>query len=270
MFVGLICPARGKNKRMKLKQFDLPLTLDTLFYAVAVFFLSFAVMRYYRVTFVVAAVCALLFGAAVGILFCALVGMRRKKRALTKREREEMDALMLHLALEKPERVRALLLSAFLTDGQDARLDEDDLVCENEHVVPAFSLEPLSADAAAEILRRLGNEPFVVACKSLTPEAEKLLLSFGKSAKTCGEIYGLFMRTNGLPDPLICGNLPKRTPKMRLRATFSKQNARPFFVSGLLLLIMSLFVIFPLYYLIMGVILMITAIFVRTLGFTSR
>ena len=55
--------------------------------------------------------------------------------------------------------------------------------------------------------------------------------------------------------------------KTRLRAAFAKRNARPFFVSGFLLLIMSLFVIYPVYYLVTGSVLMIAAIVVRATGF---
>ena len=54
--------------------------------------------------------------------------------------------------------------------------------------------------------------------------------------------------------------------RARLRAVFSKRNARPFFVSGLLLLVMSLFVIYPVYYLVVGSALMIAAIVVRAVG----
>ena len=55
--------------------------------------------------------------------------------------------------------------------------------------------------------------------------------------------------------------------KAGIRAAFAKRNAHPFFVSGFLLLIMSLFVIYPVYYLVTGSVLMIAAIVVRATGF---
>lgn len=104
-------------------------------------------------------------------------------------------------------------------------------------------------------------------CNALTPEAEKLLLSFGRQAICADEIFALFERTQTTPSPLICGAIPRVTAKQKLRRSFSKKNARPFFVSGLLLLIMSLFTFFPIYYLVTGSILLVSAVCIRAFGY---
>ena len=85
---------------------------------------------------------------------------------------------------------------------------------------------------------------------------------------TASDVYALFAKT-GMPDPLICGEIPRKTARTRLRRAFSKRNAYPFFVSGAGLLVMSFFVFFPVYYLITGALLVATAIFVRAFGYTA-
>ncbi len=241
--------------------------LDTCFYALAAGFLSLGIMRYFRVPLILSVFCALLFALAAAAL-CFLAGyLSHRRRTVTKKERAEKDALMLHLALEKSERVRALLLQACLADGKDASLQGDALTADDAPLIPLFCLEPVSADAAALLLREYGEQPFCIACNALTAEAEKLLLSFGKSALRGDEVFSLIKRTNTYPEKLICSEIPRKTVKTKFRAAFSKKNARPFFAGGLFLLVMSLFVLFPVYYLVTGASLMITAVLVRAVGY---
>lgn len=250
-----------------MKKFDLPLILDTLFYAVATFCVSFGILRYFRAPTAICIAVSLLLALAAGLLFFLIAFLRHRKRALNKRECGERDALMLHLALEKPERIRALLLSAFVADGKAASCEKDALRVEDSAVIPLFGLEPVSADRVAEVLREYRDAPFTIACNMLSPEAEKLLNQFSKQAICAEELYSLLKRTETYPQQLICGDIPRRTVRTKLRRTFSKRNSRPFFVCGLLLLIMSIFVPFPLYYLITGTVLTLTAIFVRAFGY---
>ena len=205
--------------------------------------------------------------AAGGAAF-AVLAAKQEKKLLCKKEREARDALLLHLALEKDERVRALLLSAFLADGKKAHCADDALSVDGVSLIPLYTMEPVTADAVAGLLKRFGEQEFILACNALTPAAEKLLSSFGRKKMDGTETYALFART-GMPEKLICGNIPRRTVKARLKALFSKKSARPFFVSGFLLLFMSLFVIYPVYYLVAGCMLTVTAIVVRAAGNTE-
>ena len=251
-----------------MKRLNLPMLLDVLFYGVCAFFLSLCVLRYYRLPFALClATAALIFPAVSGAAFLILYN-RNKKKLLSKKQREARDALLFHFALEKPERVRAALLEAYLADGKDAHCEKEELCVDGIPVVPLFSLEAVTADEIARLIQRFERTPFTVACKSLTPEAEKLLSSFGLKAQRGDEIFDLFSRTEKTPEKLICGEIPRKTFRKKLHGAFSKSNARPFFVSGILLLTMSLFVIFPVYYLTVGSILLLCAVCVRLLGYS--
>lgn len=250
-----------------MKKFSLPLAADVAFYSAAAWILTVGLLRYFRADTWVCMTAATLLAAVVGCCVFCLLSAKRTKRRLGKQDRQRRDALLLHLALEKDERVRALLLTALVADGRDAHCSEDVIALDGVPLVPLYTMEPLSADAVAALLKRYGEQPFILACNSLTPEAEKLLASFSRQILGGEETYALFSRTESIPEKLICGNIPRRTVKTRLHSALAKRNARPFFVSGVLLLIMSLFVIYPVYYLVTGSILMITAIVVRATGF---
>ena len=253
-----------------MKKIDLSLVADVVFYGIAVWFLSIGLMRYYRMGLALSAILASLIALAVaGIIFILSYSTRRKRR-LGKRETEAREALMLHLALEKEERVRAALIAAFLADGKEAHLQGDALLVEDTLCVPRFTMQPLSADETARVIRAYGRENLTILCNALTPEAEKLASSFGVKVTRKNDIYDLFTRTQTTPDPLILAELPRKNAKRTLRRIVSKKSARPFFTSGVLLLLMSLFTFFPIYYLISGGTLTILAIFVRFFGFSSE
>lgn len=250
-----------------MRKLDLPLILDVLFYSVASWFLALGLLRYYRVAIGVALAASTLIALAAATCAFLVIYSKHKKRVLGKKEQEQRDALLLHLALERSERVRAALLAAYLADEKDAHCEGDALAVDGTLVVPLFTMQAVSADEIAKLIRQYGSEPFTVVCNSLTPEAEKLLKSFGKSAVRGDEIYTLFTRTDTVPSPLICGEIPRKTVRGNLRRSFSKKNARPFFVSGLLLLIMSLFTFFPVYYLVTGSILLVSSVCIRAFGY---
>ena len=240
---------------------------DCLFYSVCAGALSLCILRYYRVSLGWSAALALLFALATGGILFLLLHTKHRKLRLSKKEAEEKNALLFHLALERPERVRALLLAAFREDEKDAHCEGDELRVDGVTTVPMFSMQPVSADDIAKLIRFYGEEPFSIACNALSAESESLLSSFGIKAIRGKEIYALCKRTNCIPERLFCGDTPRRTAKAKLQRTFSKKNARPFFVSGLVLLCMSLFTLFPVYYLITGSVLLVSAVTVRAFGY---
>lgn len=253
-----------------MKKIDLTLASDVAFYGVAAWFLSIGILRYFRMEFPLAALLAALFSLAAGGTAFLLSSRSRRKRRLNRKETEEREALLLHLALEKEERVRAALLTAFLADQKEAHLKDDVLVVEEKLCVPRFTMQPLSADEIARLIRAYGAERLTVLCNALSAEALKLAASFGVSVLGKDEIYSLFSRTETTPSPLILAETPRKSAKRVFRRLVEKKSARPFFVSGILLLVMSLFTFFPIYYLIAGCILTSLAILIRFFGFTPE
>ena len=253
-----------------MKKIDFTLIADVVFYGAAVWFLSIGILRYLRMALWLSVLLASLIAlSAAGAVFLLSYHSRRKRR-LSKKESEARESLMLHLALEKEERVRAALVTAFLADQKEAHCQDDVLLVGDALCVPRFTMQPLSADETARILRAYGREKLTILCNALTPEAEKLAASFGVRVLRKDDIFALFTRTETTPSPLILAELPRKSIKRTFRRIVSKKSARPFFVSGILLLIMSLFTFFPIYYLISGCVLTSLAILVRFFGFSAE
>ncbi len=249
-----------------MNKFSFAVLSDILFYAFSAFVLALSLLRFYRAALWLSLLTATLVFFAVGALSALFLLRKRQKKILGKREHDAREALMLHLALEKPERVRAALIAAFLAEEKNAHCEGDVLRVDDLPLIPLFTMEPVGADAVANLIRNFGKD-FSLACNSLTEDAVKLIRTFGIKAQCGDEIYALFTRTGTTPDPLICGEIPRKTGKQKLKSAFSKTNARPFFASGSVLLLMSLFTLFPLYYVISGSILLLCSVVVRLFGY---
>lgn len=143
-----------------MKKLDFPLIADCLFYSVCAGALSLCILRYYRVSLGWSAALALLFALATGGILFLLLHTKHRKLRLSKKEAEEKNALLFHLALERPERVRALLLAAFREDEKDAHCEGDELRVDGVTTVPMFSMQPVSADDIAKLIRFTAKNPF--------------------------------------------------------------------------------------------------------------
>ncbi len=250
-----------------MKRVDFPLFADLIFYSTAACVLTLCIMRYYRLPFALCIPVSILLSLALALVLFLIMNGRHRRMRLSKREAQEREALMLHLALEREERVRARLVEALTADGKEAHCAGDAIQTEEGVLHARFTMQPLSADAIAQLIKE--GEGFSLACNDLSPEAQKLAARFSVRCLKANEIYALFSRTEKMPSPLIRGNLSRRSARQKVRAFFCKLNARPYFISGILLLLMSLFTFFPVYYLVTGSILLLCAVTVRFFGFSA-
>lgn len=245
-----------------------PILADIIFYSAVTWLVTFTIMRYYALPLWLCIVVAFLFMFAIGMTTFLLSSRKHNQKKLNQREREAKEALMLHLTLATDEQVRKSLFQALTARNEAVSYSDNDLILDEKCAVPLFTMEAVTADDVALLIRR-HRTSFILLCNELSPSAEKLLRSFQIKVMRGDEIYQLFSSTNTTPNPLICGELPRYNLKAKVHLAFSKRNARPYFVSGSLLLIMSLFAIFPVYYLVTGIVLLFCSVVVRFFGYAN-
>ena len=125
---------------------------------------------------------------------------------------------------------------------------------------------PLSTqDDVAALVRTYGST-FTLICSKLSPEAKELIQSLNVRTIEADELYSVLKETDSIPENLLPPAPSRKSRKERFRAAFRKSNARPFFVSGALLLLMSLFALFPVYYLAAGSALLLLSAGLRLLA----
>ncbi len=242
-----------------MKNFDFPLWSDTAFLGGGVFLVSLCILRYYRLDMWLALLLSVLFALSLAVLFFCVGYMRRRKKLLLRRDREEKEKLMLHLALSSAEENEKLLLDV-LRKHLPQREGAEEKLC------LLFTMQPLSADAVAKEIKGGTQKNLRIVCNALTPEAARLADSFSIPVTDGNEVYALLKEKSMLPRTYICGEKKKKKFKDRMRLALRKKNSRAFFFGGAGLLALSLFSFFPLYYILGGCTLLLAALFVRIFG----
>lgn len=171
----------------------------------------------------------------------------------------------MHLSLSPPDQKAELLASALSKEGRKTEYEGGSLCVDGKAAELLFCMEPASADELARAIGRHGGN-FILYCNRLSDSAENLLKRFPVEAVRGEEVYGLLKRTDSIPKELLGSVGAKKSHKEKLRAVLKKSSARPFFLSGTMLLIMSLFTLFPVYYLITGSVLLLLSVALRLLA----
>lgn len=242
-----------------------PIAADALFYASCCFLLVLGVLRYFGTPLPLALPAAAAAALAIGTAVFLIKQKRQNKKYLGGAEERKRAALMTHLALAPPEEIKALLLHALETNGQQAELKEGELVLNGRPAALLFRMAPASQDDVAALVRTYGSK-FTLICSDLSPEADELTRSLSVPTIRTDKLYSVLKETDSIPEKLLPPVPSRKSRRERFRAVFKKSNARPFFVSGALLLLMSLFALFPVYYLAAGSALLLLSAGLRLLA----
>lgn len=242
---------------------QLPVAADAVFYAACTFLPILCILRYFGAPVWLSILAAGALAICVGLAVFLLESRTRGKRLLSARQARKRDALLFHLALAPARETEELLRRAHKKAQQTEQMSGQ-TPANNVDIELLFTLEPLSADRLASIIRARG-EQFTLFCSELSPAAEKLTKTFPITVIRGDEVYRLLSETGELPERFL-GTTPRPSRRERLRALFTRNSAKPFFVSGALLLLMSLFTIFPVYYLAAGSLLLLLSVGLRILA----
>lgn len=240
-----------------MKKINFALVSDALFFTVCAFILSFTAVRFYLKSALTALIIAL--GCSVAVLIISLFALisRRKKRLIASVGESERKSLSLHLSVCSPYSVKQLFKNAL-----DGTYIEDSQLQDDEHAYYFnFKLSPLSADDIAEIIRYDEPKRKCVYCCEIAPAALSLAEDFDIRVQTIGHIYALLKDKKLLPEKYAMGNVKKPNIFKRIKKRFNRKIAAPLFFCGLTMLFFSFFVTFPVYYTVIGgVLLLLSAI----------
>lgn len=247
----------GKNNGMK--KINITVITDGAFALFSAFIISLCVMRYFRISYPAAIISSALIGVAVSVPVFYILYTIREKKILRRADEQEKNKLMLHLALTKQQDVVNMLCSM-----RDIihNIKYFYVECGDDVLYPAFTVEPLGADKIAEIAKKFSDKNLTVYCGALSHSAKKLCDELKIKTVTGDEVYLKMKEKNLLPEKYIC-DVKKRTLKEKFSSAAAGTNSRPFITGGLGLMIFSLFTIFPVYYLISGIILFVFGIIIR-------
>lgn len=236
-----------------MRRINLPLILDTLFFALCAFLIFFTSMRFYTRN----AYLALGFGIAACLLFGSLcfILMSRKqhKKLLISKNEKEKKLLSLHLSLSGDEYITSLFAKSI--DG-NSEVKNDKIFTDERVFYFNFKMHPLDEDDVAKVIKHKSELKKTIYCCKVSPEAALLAERFLIELKGIDYIYDLLKKKDLLPEKYVYTDPQKISILKRIRSRFTRKLCAPLFTSGLALLALSYFTFFPIYYIVSGGILL--------------
>lgn len=234
-----------------MKRF-VPLIADATFAAVCAFLLFFTLIRYYfgAGAGLAAGICA---GLAAGVgAFCYIKAKQKKSSDLALCE-AEAQKLAMHLAMLEPDKS----LELFARGLDDVQVCDGRAECENKVYFANFSPEAAGMNDLLPAVRYNTEKKKYFACCRATADCADFAAGAGITIISGGEIYSLLKEKNALPEHYLYSGKAGTKFFARIKARFSRKICLPAFWSGCALLFFSYFTYFPVYYIVMGSLLLL-------------
>lgn len=245
---------------------------DLAFVFTAVFLPALCFLRYRALPLGAALAASLLLAVGVCLPVAFLFQKKYNRKRLKNREQREAEKLILHLALlSQPEQAEFFLenLHCFFNDEKREIVFKNGyafIQTDQKLAFPCFRASALTADETLPLLSYPTEKEIYLFCNELDGKAEGFLAKFPLITFDGRETYLRLNAANCLPERYKSEAAFQKKKGRRLQLWFKKQNAKPFFSGGAFLLISSLFSPFPYYYLICGILLVATSVFVKAFG----
>ncbi len=241
-------------------------------------------LRFFDVPLPFSLILSIGFGFSAAYLLSVRLKKRDKIFALKKSEEKEKNFLCFYLSLcddtERTEFLRPrlpFLLSVLDSDLSLPRATDKTSTNETEEepslrlcdrlFFPCFRFRELTADDIASAYPKLKQENApVFLCDKISDDGKSLCEKLSISVLDGNLLYRAFKDNDAIPDEFP---IHTATPIQRKRRNicFSKSNSKRFFLSGALVLLSSVFIPYPTYYLVFGSLLLLTALLVRIFGY---
>ena len=211
---------------------------------------------------------SILCGALTAFSVGAYLLYRRKNVRLKHTDEAEKEKLLLHLSLLSDE-AKTTLFQRLLSSPEHPckRFGRLRLFTETDFYFLKFAFAPVNADDVAKLSRLKTGKNKTLFCAEIDEPALFLCQRLSIAVKTGDEVYTLFKTANALPKTYLGEPTPSSNKKRRLRLYFSKKNARRFLTCGGILLLFAGISPYAFYYIAVGIVLLLSAVFIRIFGY---
>ena len=247
-------------------KFKLSEISDGLFILGSTFLISFVIGFYFIKNNVTSIIIAIPFAI---IVFCIYMLLLKKKKGklLIKREDEEKFIKCANaLCLENREFGENVIFTTLVATGKTPAKVYNGIVCENNFYYVKFTYDKISAGNVASAYKKTPkSKNLVYVAIDFSSDAITFAKSFYAKIKllTLSEIFPVLKKSNTLPSGGFIPKEQKPSFLSLLKETFQRQKAKTFALYGAFMLIMSRFVFFPVWYIVVGSLFLIYAIIIK-------
>jgi hypothetical protein len=239
-----------------MKKFSLPQILDSLFVSFCAFILIFTTARYLLKNAVISVIFAVVGGIFFGILAFILLRKKHGKMLLSAKDEKNKELLAIHLSLLQPQKLKEIISTLLDIHGDTS--SNNRVICGEQTIYFLhFSLEKLKLDDIAEAIKLSSDKKKIILCNNADEKNIAFADNFLIEVKSLSHIYPLFKEKNLLPEKYIFDGDKKLNAFKKIKSRFNKKLTSPLFFCGLWLTIFSFFTFYPIYYIVVGSLLLL-------------
>ncbi|MBE5754035.1 MAG: hypothetical protein E7340_01685 [Clostridiales bacterium] len=248
----------------------LPTIMDTAFTAFITFLLvfillSFAISRPFAFVF------SITIASLVALIVFKILKNRKARVLLSKAESDACEIMCAQLNLYTQKEQIDFFYSVFKSNGIEVEKKNNYLYFAKKHIVlyPKFSFDNVSKTDIVRVFNYLGKaDNAYILSEKFSGDINDFISRFGGRIESVypEKVYKYLAEKESLPKEKYPFNKKQKLNLSAFRVLISKKKAKTNLGFGLIFLIMSYFVPIKIYYIIIGAIFLILALFCRLFG----
>ena len=254
-----------------MKKFKLSIIIDTFFIFFASLFFFYALLLYGVGGYALSITLSVVISSIISSFYVVITLIKGERIFNIENENLLIKTFNYQLFITKTKDILKLLENYYKTQNKVVKLTENSVILEEDkiEILPIIKPEEVSLADIVWVYKNLKND-FKITILGVTFSDNALNfieeLSLNISLLKTEELYKLLKETNLLPEKIELQIIKKKRLTKVLKEVFTKKHAKRFLFSGIIITIASFFTFYPLYYIIIGGILMITSVILRVFG----
>lgn len=243
-------------KKLKLSIFG-----DLFFFFFIVFFIAYYYLRYNFFNFTLSLIFSSIISAILTFIFATFSIIQNNKKLTTSFDKKQIEKLKTELCFYNNDNTKNLICT-FL-DAKEVTYTKlkDSVYLEEQKtfIYWIYKQEKLLSTDIIEITKKSKDErKIILFCNDISTESISLIKKCNLPIKIidASQFYSLLKKYSLLPEITIKTN-EKKPLKDKLKNLFNKKKAKPFIISGIVIMLSSSLLYNPTIYIIIGSILMI-------------
>lgn len=241
---------------------------DIIFAFCAAFLFTLCLFRYLAIALLPATLLASSCGALAAISIGCFLHSKRTTFFLNKWDETRKEKLLRHLAFLSDEGKTKFFIEVLSTENSPAKRFGPLRIYTASHFYSLkFSYAPVNEDDLLRFARLKTGKEKILLCNKIEESAFILAKKLNIQVWSGKEVYALLKERDALPEEYLGENAATPTRKQRVRAWFSRSNAKRFLWAAILLLLTSLLSPFPYYYILFSGVLLLSSLLIRIFGY---
>lgn len=256
-----------------MKKLKLPIITDSFWVFVASFFISYALIKYNGNSIILSSILSILTAVFCSAVFISLSIIIEGKKLLEKLDSENYLSIMDEFIFMPRDKLLKFFKNFYTQLDKDCVIKDNGILIEKEKVfiLPIFKYEKISTnDVITEFINH-NEEKLTIIGVEFNEELKKIVASKKLTATLIDgkTIYNKLKQLNLLP-PITLYQIKKPPLKERLLKLIDKKYSKPAFILGSITLFTSTFVFFPIYYIVIGCLLLCYSLICKLFTFKDK